>query len=293
MLHGIDISSHQTGIDLRSVPCAFVIIKATQGTSYVNPDLKRSYNQARTLGKLIGLYHYASKGGSTAEANHFINTINSLGARNCILVLDWEKGDNANWGNVAYAKAFLDRVKYLTGITPFIYMSKNVCREYDWSSVAPTYPLWVAQYKNYIPTGYQEEPWTDNKGYGAWEKPLIYQYSSVGQLSGWHGNLDLDASYIEFAEWNEWSTPGKKTLNPKNQKGKYTIDTSDYPTVRKGNKNEWVRLLQQALGVYGYTLSADGVFGSLTLYAVKDFQMKYGLQPDGVVGPLTWRKLFP
>ena len=292
MLHGIDISSHQTGIDLKNVPCAFVIIKATQGTSYVNPDLKRSYNQARTLGKLIGLYHYASKGGSTAEANHFINTIKSLGARNCILVLDWEKGDNANWGNVDYAKAFLDRVKYLTGITPFIYMSKSVCREYNWSDVAPIYPLWVAQYKNYVPTGYQEEPWTDNKGYGAWEKPLIYQYTSVGQLSGWKGNLDLDASYIEFAEWNEWSTPGKKTLNPKNQKGKYTIDTSDYPTVRKGNKNEWVRLLQQALGVYGYTLSADGVFGSLTLYAVKDFQMKYGLQPDGVVGPLTWRKLF-
>ena len=293
MLHGIDISSHQMGIDLKQVPCAFVIIKATEGTTYVNPDLKRSYNQARTLGKLVGLYHYASKGGSTKEADFFINTIKSMGARNCILVLDWESYGNANWGNIAYAKAFLDRVKNQTKVTPFIYMSKGVCREGDWSEVAKTYPLWVAQYKNYNETGYQENPWTDNKGYGPWAKPLIYQYTSCGKLSGWNGRLDLDLSYIEFAEWNEWASPGKGAINPKNEEGEHVIDTSAYPTIRKGNKNEWVRLLQKALGVYGYHISADGVFGPLTYDAVRDFQAQKGLKVDGVVGPLTWRKLFP
>ena len=38
MLNGIDISSWQTGIDLSVVPCDFVVIKATGGIGYVNPD---------------------------------------------------------------------------------------------------------------------------------------------------------------------------------------------------------------------------------------------------------------
>ena len=40
MMNGIDISGHQQGIDLAAVPCDFVIIKATQGISFVNPDFK-------------------------------------------------------------------------------------------------------------------------------------------------------------------------------------------------------------------------------------------------------------
>ena len=46
-MNGIDISSHQSGINLSKVPCDFAIIKATQGTSYVNPDCDRAYQQAK------------------------------------------------------------------------------------------------------------------------------------------------------------------------------------------------------------------------------------------------------
>ncbi|HEN8406644.1 TPA: endolysin, partial [Enterococcus faecium] len=42
-MNGIDISSHQTGIDLSKVPCDFVNIKATGGTGYVNPDCDRAF----------------------------------------------------------------------------------------------------------------------------------------------------------------------------------------------------------------------------------------------------------
>ena len=54
-LNGIDISSHQERIDLTAVPCDFVIIKATQGTKYVNPDFRRAYKQAINAGKLVGV----------------------------------------------------------------------------------------------------------------------------------------------------------------------------------------------------------------------------------------------
>lgn len=296
MMHGIDISSHQTGINLSKVPCDFVIIKATQGTSYINPDLQRAYKQALTNCKCIGLYHYASQGGSNAEAKHFIDTVNKLGAvGRSILVLDWEQGDNHNWGNIPYAKGFLDYILARTGVTPFIYMSKiQGCRSFDWSSVAPVYPLWRAQYKNYTKTGYQTNPWTDKKGDGAWvEGPKIFQYSSVGSLPGYSHNLDLDISYMSPDEWVEWTTPYKKGAYSKPVADNPTaIDTSNYPITKYGHKNAWVRLLQNALTVRGFSCTADGVFGKLTFEQVKMFQWSRGLTIDGVVGPFTWKALF-
>lgn len=46
-MNGIDIASYQTGINLSVVPCDFVIVKATEGTGYVNPDYTRAYTQAK------------------------------------------------------------------------------------------------------------------------------------------------------------------------------------------------------------------------------------------------------
>lgn len=204
-LNGIDISSWQAGINTAAVPSDFVIIKATQGTGYVNHDCDRAYQQAKAAGKLLGVYHYASGGGAQAEAQHFLNNISGyLGE--AILVLDWESGENAAWSQgVAYAKAFLDYIKTKTGIAPLIYMSKSVCRQYNWSSVASDYGLWAAQYPNYNRTGYQSNPWTDGAGWGAWSSPVIYQYSSSGSLSGWGGNLDLNIAYMDAAAWKRYA----------------------------------------------------------------------------------------
>ena len=53
--------------------------------------------------------------------------------------------------------------------------------------------------------------------------------------------------------------------------------------LKKGSKGKEVKDLQEFLG-----LSADGIFGSKTEQAVKNWQLNNGLTADGIVGPNTW-----
>ncbi len=52
-----------------------------------------------------------------------------------------------------------------------------------------------------------------------------------------------------------------------------------------------VRLVQEALRGYNANLRITGRFDRATEAAVKRFQRRAGLYPDGVVGPATWRAL--
>jgi GH25 family lysozyme M1 (1,4-beta-N-acetylmuramidase) len=209
-LKGIDVSNWQSGINVAAVPCDFVIIKATQGVKYVNPDCDRVYQVAKRAGKLLGVYHYFSGNDPVKEADFFVSqTKGYIGE--AILVLDWEAGDNKLFSKgQEVAIKFLDRVRELTGVKPLIYMSKSVCRSMDWSKVvAGDYGLWMAQYANNEPTGYQEKPWTDNKGTGAFKFVAIHQYTSTGRLKGWSGNLDLNIAYMSAEAWKKYAASSK------------------------------------------------------------------------------------
>lgn len=212
-MNGIDVSGWQAGINLAAVPCDFVIIKSTQGTSYVNKDCDRAYQQAKAAGKLLGVYHYFSGGDPYAEAEFFVKNIKEY-VGEAILVLDWEGEQNSKFSQgPAVAKPFLDKVAELTGVKPLIYMSKSVCRQHDWSSVATLYGLWVAQYADNNSTGYKSNPWSDNKGYGAWESPAIFQYSSHGRLSGYNGNLDINIAYMDANGWKSYAGAKSGTVS--------------------------------------------------------------------------------
>ena len=63
--------------------------------------------------------------------------------------------------------------------------------------------------------------------------------------------------------------------------------------ILAGSRGSQVEELQKALNNHGYGLSVDGIFGSATEAAVRDFQKKQGLSVDGIVGTNTWGKLFP
>lgn len=64
-------------------------------------------------------------------------------------------------------------------------------------------------------------------------------------------------------------------------------------TLRKGSKGNITWLLQARLRCLGYnTNGVDGVFGNGTLSAVKQFQTNKKISVDGVVGKVTWNRLF-
>jgi peptidoglycan hydrolase-like protein with peptidoglycan-binding domain len=64
------------------------------------------------------------------------------------------------------------------------------------------------------------------------------------------------------------------------------------PTVQQGSTGAAVRALQTELNAKArLSLAVDGVFGSGTATAVRNFQGAHGLAADGIVGPNTWRTL--
>ena len=68
--------------------------------------------------------------------------------------------------------------------------------------------------------------------------------------------------------------------------------TAGYPTCRKGDRNTYVLILQDALNALGYsTQTLDGVFGTNTFNALTGFQRSVGLTADGICGCNTWKKL--
>lgn len=237
-LQGIDISNWQKGIDLAAVPCDFVIAKATEGTGYVSPDCSRQVEQARSLGKLYGTYHYIT--GAAGEVDHYLSSIaNWVGEG--IICLDWESGGNAAWGNAGYLEQCVARVIEKTGIPPVIYVSKasmaasqRIAQKYDCA-------LWIAQYASNATTGYQDTPWNE----GAYQC-AIRQYSSAGRLNGWNGNLDLNKFYGDRDAWIAIAGGKEEDMTPEQskmlQECHHQLTRSDDPTGRGACQDFYVHL---------------------------------------------------
>ena len=192
MLRVVDVASHQKGIVTGSLDCDAVICKATEGTGYVNPFCDEHYQSAKAAGKLLGVYHYASGGNPEAEAEFFINNVQGY-LHEAILVLDWESGDNAAWGDSSWVARFCAHIVALTGINPIIYVQRSAANQ---CVGLGDYGIWLAEYPDYALRGWNDYVAPNYSGDYA-----MHQFTSSGNISGWSDVLDLS---LFFGDANAW-----------------------------------------------------------------------------------------
>lgn len=202
----IDIASWQRGIDLSALfaqnPLHGVIVKATQGLTYVNPDYAAWTKWLSDHDKPFGVYHYLDLYGAEAEARHFVETVKPYIGK-ATLTADYE-GNTIRKGTV-YLKAFLDEVYRLTGVKAFVYVSQSYIATGGFGEIANAgYPLWLAQYASSteIVNGFRDNPWQKGS-VDPFPKVWMHQYTSCGRLAGWKDNLDFDQFKESYSAWHE------------------------------------------------------------------------------------------
>ena len=103
--------------------------------------------------------------------------------------------------------------------------------------------------------------------------------TTVSTGDDWVRRLQQECNNQGFSKQTVDGIPGLATL-------------AGCPVLRKGAQGNITKLLQEKLVKLGYsTNGVDGIFGSGTYSAVREFQKARGLSVDGIVGQNTWRKL--
>ena len=295
--HGIDISSHQGGLNIAAIWADFVIVKVTEGTGYENPFWRAQAEATLAANKRLGLYHFANDEDPSEQARFFLDRAKAYAGR-ATFWLDWE-ADAVGLGP-GPALAFLNQVAAETKSTPGFYTYQNVLSSFDWSAVAARFPLWVAGGPDYSDYGrsYSDPPTPTVPYWG--NNVLVHQYTEDGYLPGYSSHLDLDRLRDRSA-WDAMIGGGHVTVS--------APAASPAPTAVDGQQRldedgemgpATIARFQQVMGT-----PIDGELDDDGSPAVEAFQRFLNavvgegaqqqlngapaLDVDGIAGPATWR----
>ena len=183
---GIDVSGWQGNIDYSEVASSgieIVYMKASEGTSFVDPYFNQNYTNAKANGLKVGFYHYLtarSNSEAVAEANFFVSTISGM-TPDCRLAMDFESFGSLSAEEInEIGLTFMQTVESLSGKEMVIYSDTSNASNIFGGSLT-NYPLWVAQYE-------VEEP-TPNGNWNSW---VGWQYTDAGEIFGINGYVDRD-----------------------------------------------------------------------------------------------------
>lgn len=231
----IDISSWQSGMNLRTMfdnnpSLDGVIVKVSQGTSYVNPPSGEWLTWLVRNNKPLGMYHYLDLYGAEAEARHFVDVARPYIGKG-ILSIDYE-GNTVRKGT-GYLKQCLDEVYRLTGVKAYVYVSQSFIASQDFGPIAEAgYPLWLAQYADMNPVyGFIDHPWQKGS-FSPFPVINMHQYTSCGRLKGWNDNLDFDLFYGSVEDW-----------------GSLPSDDSQYEPVKRVNTTVVLDVISGKYGI--------------------------------------------
>lgn len=193
----IDVASYQSIADVTSYGADACIVKATQGTTYVNPKCNAQFAKASQAGMKLGLYHYASGGDPIAEADYFLASIGNY-VKQGILALDWEQGDNAAWGKTNWCRQFVDRVHDKTGVWCLIYTGQAGSAQA--ANCAHDCALWYANYPDRR-NSWDIPDWPLHPT--GWSVVSIWQFSDSG------GRIDRSIAYMDAKAWDTLAQGGQ------------------------------------------------------------------------------------
>lgn len=102
-------------------------------------------------------------------------------------------------------------------------------------------------------------------------------------------NVNIDGKFGSktAVALNSWKQSLGLVQNGEMDENDWNILAKSLPTIRKGDKNKYVKMWQLFLGI-----TADGSFGDKTKASTRAYQASVNLIVDGVVGQKTWIKAF-
>lgn len=207
MIRGIDISNWQAGLNPGTLDIDFAICKATEGTSFVDPECYKFIQDLKRNGKKWGFYHFAGGGNAITEAEYFLQHTKGYDKQG-IPVLDYEIWGNS--GDVEWCEWFLMHYHANTGVWPLLYISASYCKDFQGSWIPDKCGLWVAGY----PKQYTAYPVNHKMPYDVspWKFAAIWQFTSSLNLDG--TPLDGDYAYMSRDNWNAYANPAKDNKTP-------------------------------------------------------------------------------
>ncbi|KAM5536133.1 hypothetical protein V8D89_010232 [Ganoderma adspersum] len=186
---GIDVSHYQGAVNFAAAAAngiSFAYIKATEGTTYIDPEFSNNYVAATNAGIIRGGYHFAHPDASSGatQAQYFLahgggwssDGITLPGA----LDIEYNPSGAECYGlsasaMVSWVRDFSNTYHSHTGVYPVIYTTTDWWTTCTGNSAAfgSTNPLWIARYASSIgtlPAG--------------WAYTTFWQYADSGSNPG-------------------------------------------------------------------------------------------------------------
>lgn len=153
-IHGIDVSRYQQRIswpavkkmNVQGIRLDFAFIKASEGTSTIDPYFKRNWKNSKQAGLIRGAYHFfIAKKDGRAQAKHFMKQVR-LERGDLPPVLDVENTFGQSSSTIrTEVKEWLQALEERYGVRPIIYTNADFYKQHL-RGYFDDYPLWVAHY---------------------------------------------------------------------------------------------------------------------------------------------------
>lgn len=277
-IKGIDVSGYQSAT-YSTADLDFVIVKVTEGLSYINPRWVAQRDRAKRAGLVWGAYHYPHMANDPIqEADYFLKQV--AWAPGDIIVFDWEGYDSANTGvsksrQLTYRDAWLTHVKAkMPGHRVGMYCNLDYWTNIDTTSNCGDF-LWIATAG--LPAG---SP-------GVTHQWTFHQYSTAGDIDHDVANF---ASRAALAAWAAGAAPTEEDDVPLTKDDLKTLATTDGVfTSPDGAKdatgNEFWTMASYLR--YGYLQGRDANASVRTLAAKLDTQSQTIDKLVGAVATLS------